>query len=82
VAITENNLQSNVARGENAGRKLRHGTVVRHLRVVGEAPMAEAKLTFEKNWNRENLRVVAFLQERMNRRILGATVLEVVEPRP
>jgi hypothetical protein len=82
VAITENNLQSNVARGENAGRKLRHGTVVRHLQVVGEAPRAETKLTIEQSWNRENLRVVAFLQERMNRRILGATVLEVVEPRP
>ncbi len=81
VAITENNLQSNVVRGENAGRKLRHGTVVRHLQVVGEAPMAEAKLIFAPDWNRENLRVVAFLQERRNRRILGVTVLEVVEPR-
>ncbi len=82
VAITETNLQSNVVRGENAGRKLNHGTVVRHLQVVGEAPRAEAKLTFEKNWNQANLRVVAFLQERTNRRILGATVMEVVEPRP
>lgn len=82
VAITETNLQSNVVRGENAGRKLNHGTVVRHLQIVGEAPMAEAKLTFEKNWNQANLRIVAFLQERTNRRILGATVMEVVEPRP
>jgi hypothetical protein len=49
---------------------------------VGEASVAEAKLTFEKEWNRESLRVVAFLQEGMNRRILGAAVLEVVAPRP
>ena len=82
VAITETNLNSNVARGENAGHNLRHGTVVRHLHIAGEAPTAEAKLNFDPQWKRSNLRLVAFLQERTNRRILGATVMDMVEPRP
>lgn len=82
VALTESNLSSQVARGENAGRKLQHRTVVRQLLIAGEAPTAEAKLNFDPKWKSENLRVVAFLQERMSRRILGATVLNAVEMRP
>ena len=75
LAITETNLSTNVARGENAGRKLNHVTVVRQLTVIGTAPSATAKLSFEKNWQRENLRIVAFLQERMSRRIVGTAAV-------
>src|SRR5262249_20210967 len=35
VAITENNLSTNVARGENKGQKLTHVAVVRFLKVIG-----------------------------------------------
>lgn len=82
LALTETKLSTNVARGENAGRKLNHVTVVRNLRVIGSAPMAEAKLAFEKNWQRENLRIVAFLQEQISRRIVGAAVLDGAETQP
>ena len=35
LAITESNLRSEVSRGENAGRYLRHSAVVRSLAVLG-----------------------------------------------
>jgi hypothetical protein len=77
LAVTESNLLSNVARGENAGRKLTHTAVVRSLRVVGKARpgerfTAEVKLAPTRTWKPENLRVVAFLQDRSTRHIVGA----------
>ena len=74
-AITENNLSTNVSRGENAGRRLNHRTVTRSLNVIGQFPSAEAAITIDKSWKRENVRIVAFLQERNNRRILGAAMI-------
>ena len=82
LAITETNLSTNVARGENAGRKLNHVTVVRQLTVIGTAPSATAKLSFEPNWQRANLRIVAFLQERMSRRIVGIAAINGSEIQP
>ena len=75
LAITENNLSTNVSRGENAGRRLNHRTVTRSLNVIGQFPSAEAAITIDKSWKRENVRIVAFLQERNNRRILGAAMI-------
>lgn len=81
LAIIENNLKSDVSRGENAGRKLSHSAVVRKLGVIGkvnsQAPdtfSAEPIVTIEKGWRPENLRVVVFVQERGSRRVLGAAV--------
>src|SRR5689334_11871955 len=77
VAITERNLLSNVARGENAGRKLQHTAVVRWLRVAaktrpGEPFSGEIGIAPEKGWKAENLYAVVFLQDRSSRKILGA----------
>ena len=75
LALTENNLSSNVVRGENAGRVLKHRTVVRSLKVIGTPAKAEANLSFEKNWKRENLQIVAFLQDSKTHQIYGAAVM-------
>jgi hypothetical protein len=81
LAITENNLRSEVARGENAGRYLRHSAVVRELTALGEIGTnqnsfeAEPMVSLDKGWQRDNLRAVAFVQERGTRRVLGAAVV-------
>lgn len=75
LALTENNLSSNVVRGENAGRVLKHRTVVRSLKVIGTPAEAEANLTFDKSWKRENLQIVAFLQDSKTHHIYGAAVM-------
>ncbi len=77
LAIVEDDLQSQVSRGENSGRRLLHMAVVRRLLVVGVLPDGQA---FEKeilvapdpSWKPEHLRAVAFVAEATTGRILGA----------
>jgi hypothetical protein len=78
VAITEDNLMTNVRRGENGGRTLKHSAVVRSLTTVG-ALTAEnhtfsmtASVPWASEWKSANVRVIVFLQERGSRRIVGA----------
>jgi hypothetical protein len=77
VAITEDRLVTEVRRGENRGRTLRHTAVVRSLMTVGRLTPADGTLTksvssaLEQEWKPENLRIVAFVQERQSRRIVG-----------
>lgn len=85
LAITETNLASQVVRGENSGRRLPHTAVVRELRSLGNLSVSDKPFQTEttvligKNWKRENLRAVAFVQERRNKRILGAAVMNLTE---
>ncbi len=79
VAITESGLASQVRRGENAGRTLHHTAVVRQLRSLGAIQrqttqdfVASTQLSVDKAWKPGALQVVAFLQERRSRHILGA----------
>jgi hypothetical protein len=72
VALTEDGLTSDVARGENAGRKLPHAAVVRALervsRATADAPLsADRTMKVDGTWRRDALNVVAFLQERSGR---------------
>jgi hypothetical protein len=85
LAITENNLYSNVSRGENAARRLSHSAVVRKLDRIGKiASQADqtfatnATIRIERKWRLENLRAVVFVQERASRRILGAATTALV----
>ena len=80
LAVTEGGLATNVRRGENARRRLRHAAVVRRLEKVETLPkpvldrfVAVAEVPLDPAWQAENLRLVAFLQERESRRVLGAT---------
>ena len=75
VAITEDGLATDVLGGENGGRKLRHGAVVRSLQRVGirdTSFAADARVRIGEVWVREQLRIVAFVQDRTSHRVLGA----------
>ncbi|HEX4003046.1 MAG TPA: DUF1223 domain-containing protein [Candidatus Acidoferrales bacterium] len=85
LAVTEDDLSSNVTRGENAGDQLVHRAVVRHFQVLGRldstgAFAAEPKVTLAKDWKRDNLRVVAFVQDRTSRDVLGIASLRLSSP--
>lgn len=77
LAMVENNLQTNVPRGENAGRKLSHTAVVRQLTVLDTMKSGQLEKTLQssvmirKNWNLRQLAAVVVVQERMSRRVLG-----------
>ncbi len=80
LAVTEGGLETHVRRGENARRRLRHAAVVRRLEKIETLPMpapdrfvAVAQVALDSEWQIKNLRLVAFLQERESRRVLGAT---------
>ena len=79
LAITETDLHSSVARGENSGRRLTHTAVVRHMNIIGHSDgkdfQANTGVTLKQSWQRANLRAVVFVQERRSRRILGAATI-------
>jgi hypothetical protein len=84
LAITEGNLQTQVLRGENAGRRLKHTAVVRRLRRWAQVEPGAKELSvpasnedLDPSWGRANLRATAFLQEQRSRRILGAATLSL-----
>jgi hypothetical protein len=86
LALTEDKLSSNVTRGENSGRKLAHTAVVREMRALGRVDSATKTFDSEKTmaiadgWKRDDLRIVVFVQERVQRRVLGAAVLNLAAP--
>ena len=86
LAITETGLHSAVKRGENAGEDLHHAAVVRSMRKIGEAKAkgetsfaGDATVPLKKEWKRENLKAVLFVQEKKSRRILGAAEIRIAE---
>jgi hypothetical protein len=81
LAVTERGLCSDVRRGENQGRNLAHAAVLRSLTRVrmpqAGSSQATASVSLDKAWKQENLRVVAFLQDRKSLHILGAAASAV-----
>jgi len=84
LAITETGLHSSVTRGENAGHELRHAAIVRLMRKMGEAKpdrdisfAGDATIPLRGEWKRENLKAVAFVQEKNSLRILGAAEIQL-----
>jgi hypothetical protein len=83
LAVTESGLSSDVARGENSGRRLTHAGVVRRLTKIGDLSAAtqpfaaEPLVEIDKGWRRENLRAVVFLQEHTSGRVVGAAAIKL-----
>jgi hypothetical protein len=85
LAITEDDLSSNVSAGENAGAHLEHYGVVRELRSIGHldangAFATDAKVNLSHHWKRENLRVVVFVQDHSSLAVLGASAIPLSSP--
>ncbi|MGC2330542.1 MAG: DUF1223 domain-containing protein, partial [Candidatus Acidiferrales bacterium] len=82
LAITEDDLSSNVTGGENAGDRLEHYGVVRELRVIGRLDAAgsfaaDQKVNLGRGWKLDHLRAVVFVQDHSSRAVLGASVLQL-----
>jgi hypothetical protein len=79
VALADNKAESQVARGENAGRALAHVAVVRSLAQVdtirGDNPVhKQVTLSIQPGVGTNGLRIVAFLQDPGSGHILGAAL--------
>lgn len=82
IAVALNRAESQVSSGENAGHRLAHVSVVKHLTKVGVLKRSQA-LSQDVHLNPEgasdfhNLRLIAFVQEPQQGRVLGAALLPV-----
>ena len=78
VGLVEDGLATNVQRGENRGRTLKHSAVARVLMALGRLDPPDrrvsksASIPLASAWKPSALQVVAFLQERNTRHIIGA----------
>jgi hypothetical protein len=83
LAITEDNLSTQVGSGENGGRKLHHAAVVRELREIGllhnGAMETTVPLKLEKDWKHYDLRAVVFVQQAPNGKIEGAASVALAD---
>jgi len=87
VAVTEDHLRSDVKRGENHGRTLAHAAVVRYLAAIGQAASdgvssARTDIPLAADWQRDQLKVVAFVQELRGRTILASASISLQHTRP
>lgn len=85
ATLTQNGARIAVARGENSGSTLEHTAIARELVVVAPAPREgiPTKTTTLKapvGIAARDLRVVAFVQERGSRRVLGTATKDLVSP--
>lgn len=75
IALALDHAQSQVARGENGGRRLEHVAVVKSLARVGEISQGESfasDIAVPVKFSGESYRVIAFVQEPNQGRVLGA----------
>jgi hypothetical protein len=83
VAVVENDLTTEVLRGENAKKQLHHSAVARSLTKIGSLGKTETAGEFtqavplDRAWRTDNLRAVAFLQDSRSRHVLGAGVTRI-----
>ncbi len=79
MAVTESGLSTNVADGENRGRRLAHGPIVRNLVHVGRVSngtfTGKVTATLDPGWKRPNVKRVVFVQGNTSRRIVGANAV-------
>ncbi len=76
VALAESGLTHPVLRGENRGQSLSHTAVVRQLVRVG--PDGKVSLRLEPGWKLDQLKVVAFVQQAPQGKVLGLAWLKPI----
>ena len=82
IAVAINHAESQVAHGENAGRTLTHTAVVRSIVKVGTLRQGQTfaqdiQLKLDPGTDAHNLRLIAFVQEPGQGRVVGADVKTV-----
>jgi hypothetical protein len=88
IVLTEDDLHTSVARGENAGRKLDHRSVARTLTAVPISVSnghehdvtTNTTIAIDRTWRRDRLNVVAFIQDSKTMRVLGVATRPVTSP--
>ena len=75
--ITEDNLQTNVRRGENSGKKLPHTAVVREMKLLdtlaenAKSFSVNQKFALQTGWEKKNLNLIVFVQGKNSKSIFA-----------
>jgi hypothetical protein len=80
LALALEHAQSQVLRGENGGRRLEHVAVVKRLTAVGQVKKGEPfskDVTVALDHPGQAYRLIVFVQEASEGKVLGATVMRV-----
>ena len=85
LAVVLHHAESDVLRGENAGHHLAYANVAQTLKDVGvlrrgQAFSQDVSLKLEPGTDKNNLRIIAFVQEKHQGRVLGATIHSISNP--
>lgn len=86
LVLTETGLSSQVGRGENSGRLLRHAAVVRAWHTLGTMSAdgtftATTPLQIDAAWKPANLRAVVLVQETASHQVVGVASLPLAASR-
>jgi hypothetical protein len=89
VMVTERGLTTDVKRGENHGKLLAHAPVVRYLASVGQIADGASggtgtagEINLAPDWHRDQLAIVAFVQQHRGRAILASASVPLKNARP
>ena len=76
IALVQSKASTNVKRGENNGRLLNHMNIVRDFKSVSIAKSGTGtiELTLPRGLDVRDLKLIAFIQNEKDMKILGATV--------
>jgi hypothetical protein len=82
LAVALDHAASQVSAGENSGKQLQHVAVVEELRKVGKLDKGkqfsqDITLKLKPDTDPKNLRIIAFIQESNEGKVLGATGVKV-----
>jgi hypothetical protein len=84
LVITEDDLQTDVRRGENSGRKLSHTAVVREMKLL-DTLAQDAKnfsvnhnFTIPAGWEKKNLNLIVFVQGQNSKNIIAVGKMQLV----
>jgi hypothetical protein len=86
ATVVEGGLVTNVTRGENACKRLRHDAVARVLGSIGSLAPAATSGAFDRQIDlagagaSRQFRVVAFLQDRRTRVVVGVASTTMASP--
>ncbi len=85
IAVALDHAASQVSAGENSGKRLEHVAVVQELKKVGKLDKGktfaqDVTVKLKGNPDPKNLRVVAFVQEPGEGKVLGAASTKIVTP--
>ncbi len=77
LALVEEKTSTNVRRGENGSRHLVHTNVVRELVTRNRSDINSLSLTIPANFNPANFKVIAFIQNIVDLKIISAAEAEI-----